>query len=528
MSDLASPPVEIILEEAGFEYLSEDTPPKMLLKMLESVKTQAKELDDLTRGVLREALVSELKVAGVQRPGQMADLTLGKRTTTQEEDQGRAIVLVEKTEPYGSPVNGAELLSEIQVWLRRYVYASEASVAAIALWAVCTWFVSKVYFAPILAILSPTKRAGKSLLLDLLRWICWKPVATSGIGVTAAVMFRLNEQHQPTFLIDEAEKLSGKNGSLDIIGLLNQGYRRGGKVHRCRETSDGHVVDEFDAFGFRAVAAIGTLWDTLIDRAVVTEMQRKPIHESVHRFDGRLVEAEGGQLARKICRFVEDHLEDFENAEKVAPRPKWLNDRACDNWAALFAVGHLAGGNWPTIVLDAAKSLSNTVEDGDRGELLIQDVRGIFHNRNFPEVVRSQDLAEDLNAIESSLWGDYGKGKGISTHKLAAMFKPFKLRPRQKRDSYGEKVRGYWLEDLKKVFERYPPPSEVGQVGQPNNDAGFSDFQSGTEEGSCPTSESAETLASTGLSHLSHFESPPDGYDDPSHDSHSQNEPERI
>ena len=73
MNDLASPPVEIILEEAGFEYLSEDTPPKMLLELLGSVKIQARDLDDLTRGVLREAVVSKLKAVGITRPGQMAD-----------------------------------------------------------------------------------------------------------------------------------------------------------------------------------------------------------------------------------------------------------------------------------------------------------------------------------------------------------------------------------------------------------------------------------------------------------------------
>ena len=56
------------------------------------------------------------------------------------------------------------------------------------------------------------------------------------------------------------------------------------------------------------------------------------------------------------------------------------------------------------------------------------------------------------------------------------------------------------------MFKRYAPPTELGQVGQTNNDGGYSDFQSGTEEGSCPTSESSETRTSTDLSHLSHSE----------------------
>ena len=226
--------------------------------------------------------------------------------------------------------------------------------------------------------MSPTKGSGKSLLLDLLRWICLKPVLPSGVGVTPAVVFRLNEEHPPTFLIDAAEKLSGKNGNRGIIGLLNQGYRRGSKIHRCREVRGRQVVEEFDAFGFRAVAAIGSLWDTLIDRAVVIPMQPKPIGQRVKRFNGRQVESEGEELARKIGRFTEDNIGAFEPALSAAPRPQWLKDRTCDNWAALFAVAHLAGEDWPDRALDAARSLDGAAEDGDQAEQLIHDVRDVF------------------------------------------------------------------------------------------------------------------------------------------------------
>lgn len=158
------------------------------------------------------------------------------------------------------------------------------------------------------------------------------------------------------------------------------------------------------------------------------------------------------------------------------------------------------------LALHAAKELSNVAEDADQAERLIHDTHEVFETQGWPEVIKSGDLAESLSKIESSSWGDLRKGQGISTHKLAAMFKPFGIRPYQDRDSHGEKIRGYWLKDLQGVFERYPPPSEVGQVGQPNNDSSSSDFPSGTENESCPTSESSETPTNTGLSQLSQSE----------------------
>ena len=196
----------------------------------------------------------------------------------------------------------------------------------------------------------------------------------------------------------------------------------------------------------------------------------------------------------------------FEELQADAPRPEWLHDRACDTCSSLFTVARLAGGDWPEWALNVAKKLSNVGEDGDRAEWLIHDTRRIFEEAEWPEVIQSGDLVQALNAIESSPWGDYNKGQGITAHKVAAMFKPFAIRPRQERDSSGEKIRGYWLKDLQEVFKRYPTLIELGQLGQSSNDGPSSDFPSGTKDESCPTSESPETQMDAGLSQLSQSE----------------------
>ena len=444
--------VEDILNEAGFDFINNETGMNVVHGALQALAASTNGADPLLKAMMREGVIKRLKAAKIQSPARVADAVFG---ATHNDTQEQGPTELPEPDAWAEPVAGAELLDEVMQWFAQYVYAPKEALTVVTLWAALTWFVEETYFAPILALLSPTKRSGKSLCLDLMRWIVRRPNLTSGMGITTAVVFRLNEQRQPTFLIDEAEKLSGRDGNREIIGLLNKGYRRGGKVQRCREKD--HAVEEFDAFGFRAVAAIGNLWDTITDRAVVVPMQRKPRTTQMKRFAGRVIESEGCVLASKICRFTEDHIDQFEDAELRVPKPEWLNDRACDNWTPLFTVAQLAGGDWPMLALDAAKALSSAVENNDRAEQLIHDARKIFTDQGWPEVIKSGELVDSLNRIESSPWGDYSKGKGISTHKLAAIFRGFEIRPHQERDGQGRITRGYWLKDLEGAFDRYPP-----------------------------------------------------------------------
>ena len=93
-----------------------------------------------------------------------------------------------------------------------------------------------------------------------------------------------------------------------------------------------------------AIAAIGRLPDTLIDRSIVIEMRRKTGTETVDRFTRG--ELEGlARVPRRCARWVADNLESLRTA-----RPKPLadiDDCAADNWEALFAIADAAGEDWP-------------------------------------------------------------------------------------------------------------------------------------------------------------------------------------
>ncbi len=448
------------------------------------------EIDAFTLDKLFEDAVARALVGRRERPAS---------GNGKSERQVRVVAFSEP-EPWPEPVDGSLLLERVSAWVRRYVWLSVEAADAIAAWATASWFVEGLYFAPILALLSATKRCGKTLLLDLLRPIVRRGYLTSGVGVTAAVVFRLNELHRPTLLVDEAEKLSGRHADRDLIAMLNAGHRRGATVQRCFETGGDYVVREFDAFGFRALAAIRTLWDTVLDRSIVVNLERKPRAATVERFNGQVVAGEGEELARQLRRWVDDNREAIAEAETSAPRPLWLHDRACDNWAPLLAVAEFAGGEWPQRILAAARTLSTGVhDDGDLGERIIQDIRRVLEADGYPEVIKSGDLAAKLNALDDAPWGDQRNGKGVSTQKLAAMLRPFGIGPDHRRTEGGSgpDVRGYWLEDLESVFSRYPPsqPSQGSQLSADVHPHGYLDL---TRDAPRDTLESTERLGDTG------------------------------
>jgi hypothetical protein len=115
-----------------------------------------------------------------------------------------------------------------------------------------------------------------------------------------------------------------------------------------------------------------------MDRSIVIEMRRKTGNETVDRFTRG--EREGlARVPRRCARWVADNL-----AALCAERPKPLadiDDRAADNWEALFAIADVVGEDWPARARAAARSLSGARAEADDSEdlavQLLADVRGV-------------------------------------------------------------------------------------------------------------------------------------------------------
>jgi putative DNA primase/helicase len=84
-------------------------------------------------------------------------------------------------EPWTDPVDGAELLDDIRSFLGRFIVADAPALDAVTLWIAFTYLLDAAETSPRLAILSPTKRCGKTRLIDLLKALTRRPVCASNL-----------------------------------------------------------------------------------------------------------------------------------------------------------------------------------------------------------------------------------------------------------------------------------------------------------------------------------------------------------
>jgi hypothetical protein len=141
-------------------------------------------------------------------------------------------------------------------------------------WLGHAWTLSAFDLTPTLLIYSPTKRCGKSRVLELLAVLVPKPLPA--VHLTPATIYRSIEQWRPTLMVDEVD--FDKNS--DLVIILNSSYRRtSSAVPRC--VGSDFVVRLFSTWCAKVVASNKILPETLIDRSIVVKIHRKRLDEYV-------------------------------------------------------------------------------------------------------------------------------------------------------------------------------------------------------------------------------------------------------
>src|SRR5262249_25447818 len=126
-------------------------------------------------------------------------------------------------EPSSTPVECAELLDGIKQEFRRYIVLPNGADDALALWTVHAWTFDAGIVSPFLALVSPTKRCGKTSTLILLLHLTPRSVLASNISPSA--VFRYIDASHPTLLVDEGDALFN-GGNEELRGILNSGHTK--------------------------------------------------------------------------------------------------------------------------------------------------------------------------------------------------------------------------------------------------------------------------------------------------------------
>lgn len=373
------------------------------------------------------------------------------------EPQGRRLLLADP-EPWAEPVEGAQLLEELVQAITRFVVLPPGAAVAIALWIVHAHAIDTSDLSPMLVIISPVKRCGKTTLIGVIAALV--PRALLASNITAAAIFRTIDKLHPTLLVDEADTFVGLSD--ELRGILNAGHTRQTALV-VRTVGEDHEPRIFQTFGPKAVALIGRLPDTLMDRGIVVGMRRRARQERAERF--RLTQlAELEPVRRRAARWVKDNLADLRSADPEVPTE--LDDRAADNWRPLFTIADLAGGEWPVRVREAARLLcgfERTQEDSARVQILA-DLRDLFGQHGTDRLWTETILAE-FALLEERPWPECNRGKPITARQLAELLAPFGVRPKQIRQA-DRTLKGYLRPELEETFARYLPPLDPKQAKQ--------------------------------------------------------------
>jgi len=367
-------------------------------------------------------------------------------------------------EPWPDTISPASLLTELSETVRRFIVCESETADAVALWVAMTWFMDVVQVAPLAVITAPEKRCGKSQLLFLLGRLSYRPLTASSIS--PAAMFRAVDAWKPTLLVDEADAFMRDNG--ELRGIINAGHTRD-SAYVVRVVGEDLRPQRFSVWGAKALAGIGHLADTLMDRAIVLELRRKLQHEKVDRL--RYVESDLFQvLSEKLARFAEDCREAVRHARPTLPAS--LNDRAQDNWEPLLAIADVAGDCWPELARRAALKLSGT--DGPTmtvGTELLADIQEIFDTKRVDRI-STADLIAALTEDDEKPWNTYNRGKPITPRQVARKLSEYSIKSATIRIAYGT-AKGYARSWFEEAFSRYltSPPAASVTTSQINNEA---------------------------------------------------------
>jgi len=359
----------------------------------------------------------------------------------------------------GAEVHGPTVLASLEMYFRRFAYFGNPAYALLlAVWTLGTYVYRLFDVFPYLWLRSPQKRCGKSRVEDLLAPVAFN-ASSRMTNPTEAVVFRGPSQNGGALLLDEVERLGGsEDGMGGLLGVLNDGYKKGGLVPRMEKQGDSFVVVNYPTYAPRVLAGLAKLATTLEDRSIPIFMDRRLPTDPIERFSPRRL-TEDVQRLRDDCYIwalmcAADVSEAYEAepakvfGKELLPTLNGLDDRARELWEPLLTIAALVDQEardmkQPTNTLkrltELAVTLSSLRDDTDiRTAKLIVALREVLKqtgkeeeewtpttlwkllvSRGVPRLKSTRALANAMNALGFFKLSRWGGGTGPKVYHLS-------------------------------------------------------------------------------------------------------------
>ena len=345
------------------------------------------------------------------------------------------------------------ILDDVDAYLGRFVaFPSPEARHAVTLWAAHTHCFDCFDSTPRLVLTSPEKQSGKTRCLEVLDLIAANTISAGSIS-RAALVRSLAEQPTPTVLLDEYDTVFGDrptDGSEDLRGIINNGHRAGMDYIICVPPKWDRQA--FPVYAPIALAGIGHLPDTVVDRSVLITMRRQAPGERAEQFRRRPHEPPGIELGERLAAWVGEISHKLDGYEPDNP----LEDRAADVWEPLLAIAEHAGPDWAARARTAALSLTGRQDAPEsQGVELLRDIRTIWPSEE--PTLAAAELVRLLRDVEEMRWAEY-RGNGLNPRSLSQFLRPFGITSHKKATA-----NVYARSDLSDAWDRYlePPTPSV-------------------------------------------------------------------
>ena len=395
----------------------------------------------------------------------------GSKDLTEAVEAGMPAAVIQsllEEAPTWEPKPGADVLEDIHHFIRRFVALTENQAVVASLWVAHTHAFASAEATAYLSINSAEKQSGKTRLLRVFQMLVKDPWLTG--RVSSAVIVRKVDAEQPTLLLDEVDAAfaSGDDYAEALRGILNTGAEEGGAASACVGQGANISYKDFSTYCPKALAGIGTLPDTVMDRSVIIRLKRAE-RRSLEPFRKRAVRPVAQKLAAEIGAWTATLMD---RLRTVWPNmPEDMSDRHADLCEHMVAIADAAGGSWPERARKAFVEICRTAENYDDSlpVKMLGDIRDIMDGKHEDQMslagsdkmerIQSAELLKELLQIETSPWDTLMKGRPITASKVARLLKPFEIAPGNVKFD-GVVKKGYHRAQFEDAWARYLPKAE--------------------------------------------------------------------
>ena len=373
----------------------------------------------------------------------------------------------------------AQCLNDANAFLQSHVVFAEPGQSEIAvLWAASHYALDATDNVMHLLARAPTKRSGKSRLLQCLAMLT--PNAQLDVNVSvSALMFDMNrDKDKPSLYIDEIQDAFSGENRAPLQILLKAAIERGTTIPRRIMGNDSEIGETIRyRIGPNPIGLAGVnpqLSDTILDRCIPINLRRKTRDEKTDRWSYRKARKDGEAIGVKISIVLETILDWLAEANPYVPMQLEDNDRAVEGTRLMLAIADAAGQTWPQIAREALTQILGSKEDYSISERLLRDLQIVF-DANATDRMITAEIMTSLIALENTdspwaaMWGRdfplteeyqrYTANPRGAMMKFSELLAPFGIKTHVMRIGKNT-ARGLTREDLADSFRRYLPDSE--------------------------------------------------------------------